>query len=139
MVAKMRNGGESCIAANRFIVAASVADQFSGRLAAAMSTLRVGHGLDRSVQLGPMINARAVEDLATAVAASVAAGSTALIGGSRPEGPGSYFPPTVLTDLSPDDPILQVELFGPVAPILTFEDDAQAIELANATPFGLAA
>lgn len=139
MVAKMRNGGASCIAANRFIVAASVADQFSGRLADAMSTLRVGHGLDRSVQLGPMINARAVEDLTTAVAASVASGSTVLTGGSRPEGPGAFFPPTVLTDLSPDDPILQVELFGPVAPILTFEDDAQAIELANATPFGLAA
>ncbi len=139
MIAKMRNGGASCIAANRFIVAASIASKFSRALADAMAALRVGHALDRSVQLGPMINARAVEDLATAVAASVASGSTVLATGTRTEGPGTFFPPTVLTDVSPDDPILHVELFGPVAPIVTFESDTQAIELANATPFGLAA
>ncbi len=139
MVAKMRNGGESCIAANRFIVEDSVAGDFSARLAAAMAELSVGPGSDRSSQVGPMINTRAVDDIAAAVDASVLAGATLLTGGSRPTGPGAFYPPTVLSGLAADDPILDIEIFGPVAPVVSFSDEEGAIALANATPFGLAA
>jgi succinate-semialdehyde dehydrogenase/glutarate-semialdehyde dehydrogenase len=139
MVAKMRNGGESCIAANRFIVEESIAEEFSRGLAAAMGALKVGPGLDRQMQVGPMINSRAAEDIASLVDASIAAGSTALIGGERMDGPGSYYPPTVLSGISADDPILDIEIFGPVAPVVSFTTEEEAIALANATPFGLAA
>jgi succinate-semialdehyde dehydrogenase/glutarate-semialdehyde dehydrogenase len=139
MVAKMRNGGESCIAANRFIVEQSVAGEFSQKLAAAMGAMKVGPGSDRTSQVGPMINLRAAEDIASMVASSVAAGAKVLVGGTRPEGPGAYYPPTVLAGLSSDDPILDVEIFGPVAPVVAFADEDEAIALANATPFGLAA
>lgn len=139
MVAKMRNGGESCIAANRFIVEAPVAGEFSRRLAAEMAALRVGPGSDPATQVGPMINERAAADIAALVDSSVAAGATVLVGGERPEGPGAFYPPTVLEGLSPDDPILDAEIFGPVAPVVTFASEDEAIALANATPFGLAA
>ncbi len=139
MVAKMRNGGESCIAANRFIVEEPVAQEFTARLASAMGELRMGSGLDRSVDVGPMINARAVEDIATMVEASRSAGASLPVGGTRPEGPGWFYPPTVLADLASDDPILTKEIFGPVAPVVTFTDENEAVKLANATPFGLAA
>jgi succinate-semialdehyde dehydrogenase/glutarate-semialdehyde dehydrogenase len=139
MVAKMRNGGESCIAANRFIVEVGVAEEFATRLAAAMGELKVGPGRDRSSEVGPMINTRAVDDIAALVDLSVAAGATALVGGVRPEGPGAYYPPTVLTGLTEDSPILDVEIFGPVAPVVAFSTEAEATALANATPFGLAA
>ena len=139
MVAKMRNGGESCIAANRFIVEAPVAGEFSRRLAAEMAALRVGPGSDPATQVGPMINERAAADIAALVDSSVAAGAKVLVGGERPEGPGAFYPPTVLEGLSPDDPILDAEIFGPVAPVVTFASEDEAITLANATPFGLAA
>ena len=139
MVAKMRNGGESCIAANRFIVEAPVAGEFSRRLAAEMAALRVGPGSDPATQVGPMINERAAADIAALVDSSVAAGAKVLVGGERPEGPGAFYPPTVLEGLSPDDPILDAEIFGPVAPVMTFASEDEAITLANATPFGLAA
>ncbi|MDO8310014.1 MAG: NAD-dependent succinate-semialdehyde dehydrogenase [Actinomycetota bacterium] len=139
MVAKMRNGGESCIAANRFIVEADVAEDFASRLATAMGALTVGPGMDRSSQVGPMINARAADDIAGMVEASVRAGASVLVGGQRPDGPGAYYPPTVLSGLSGDDPILGIEIFGPVAPVVAFDDEEQAVALANATPFGLAA
>jgi succinate-semialdehyde dehydrogenase/glutarate-semialdehyde dehydrogenase len=139
MVAKMRNGGESCIAANRFIVDARIAAEFSARLAAAMGEMKVGPGLDRSTHVGPMINVRAVDEIAALVDASIAAGATALVGGVRPEGPGAFYPPTVLTGLTADSPILDVEIFGPVAPIVEFSSEAEAVHLANGTPFGLAA
>ena len=139
MVAKMRNGGESCIAANRFIVEQSVADEFSRRLASAMGDLVVGPGQDPATQVGPMINQRAAEDIAAMVESSVSAGATVLVGGTRPEGPGAFYPPTVLSGLTADDPILDVEIFGPVAPVVAFATEDDAVALANATPFGLAA
>ncbi len=139
MVAKMRNGGESCIAANRFIVEDSVADDFSAKLALAMGAMKVGPGSDRASQVGPMINVRAVDDIASMVDSSVAAGATVLVGGARPEGPGAYYPPTVLSGLTSNDPILDVEIFGPVAPVVAFSGEDEAVALANATPFGLAA
>jgi succinate-semialdehyde dehydrogenase/glutarate-semialdehyde dehydrogenase len=139
MVAKMRNGGESCIAANRFIVEESVASEFSERLATAMGAMKVGPGADRTSEVGPMINIRAVDDISAMVEASRNAGATVLVGGNRPEGPGAYYPPTVLAGLSPDDPILDVEIFGPVAPVVAFATEAEAIAIANSTPYGLAA
>ncbi len=139
MVAKMRNGGESCIAANRFIVEESISDEFSRRLADSMAALRVGPGMDQQSQVGPMINDRAAADIAGMVDASVAHGAQLLTGGQRPDGPGAFYPPTVISNLKADDPILDIEIFGPVAPIVSFADESEAIALANATPFGLAA
>ncbi|MDH3470015.1 MAG: NAD-dependent succinate-semialdehyde dehydrogenase [Acidimicrobiia bacterium] len=139
MVAKMRNAGESCIAANRFYVEASVADEFGARLATAMAALRVGPGLERESDVGPLINARARDEVASLVAASVASGANVLTGGRAPEGVGSYYEPTVLTNVGPSDAILDEEVFGPVAPVVSFETEAEAIEMANRTEYGLAA
>lgn len=138
LVAKMRNGGQSCIAANRFLVHTSVADDFAAGLARELSGLPVGHGLDQDNACGPMINDRAVSDIDDAVQAGVRAGARVVTGGSPLDRPGAYYPPTVLTGVAPDNPINDVEVFGPVAPITTFDTDEQAIALANGTPFGLA-
>ena len=139
MVAKMRNAGESCIAANRFYVEAPVADEFGARLAEAMAALRVGPGLDRESDVGPLINLAARDEIAAMVDASVAGGATVLTGGQVPDGPGSYYEPTVLTAVDPSDGILDEEIFGPVAPVVSFESEAEAIEMANRTEYGLAA
>jgi succinate-semialdehyde dehydrogenase/glutarate-semialdehyde dehydrogenase len=139
MVAKMRNAGESCIAANRFYVEAPVVEEFSSRLADAMAALKVGPGLDRETDVGPLINLSARDEIASLVDASVAAGSKVLTGGRAPEGPGCYYEPTVLTGVDPGDDILDEEIFGPVAPVVSFETEAEAIELANRTEYGLAA
>jgi succinate-semialdehyde dehydrogenase/glutarate-semialdehyde dehydrogenase len=138
MIAKMRNGGQSCIAANRFYVHAAVADEFTSRFTEAMEGVRTGPGLEPGVQLGPMINANARADIQELVAVSTGGGSTVATGGSAPQRPGFFFLPTVLTGVGSDDPILQHEIFGPVAPIVTFESDEEAIELANSTDDGLA-
>ena len=139
MVAKMRNAGESCIAANRFLVEDEVAEEFAARLAAQMSELRVGPGADPDNAVGPMINGGACKDIADLVDASVAAGATVLTGGGRREGPGHFFEPTVLGSVAADDPILDHEIFGPVAPVVSFANEDEAVRLANDTPFGLAA
>ncbi|MGI8329231.1 NAD-dependent succinate-semialdehyde dehydrogenase [Actinomadura scrupuli] len=139
MIAKMRNGGEACTAANRFYVHADVADEFSRRLTARMAELRMGSGLDPDVQLGPLVNAESQDKVAELVAGTVALGATPLTGGTTPEGPGFFYPPTVLTGVPPEAPILSEEIFGPVAPIVTFEDEREVIALANATEYGLVA
>ena len=139
MAAKMRNAGESCIAANRFYVEESVADEFGARLAEAMAKLRVGPGLDRQNDVGPLINTEARDEIAELVGASVATGAKLLTGGQVPEGPGSYYEPTVLTSVDPNDAILDEEIFGPVAPVVSFATEAEAIEMANRTEYGLAA
>jgi len=139
MVAKMRNAGESCIAANRFYVESSVAEEFGSRLAEAMAALRVGPGLDRESDVGPLINLAARDEIASMVEASVATGAKVLTGGSAPDRPGSYYEPTVLTSVDPSDGILDEEIFGPVAPVVSFEAEAEAIEMANRTEYGLAA
>jgi succinate-semialdehyde dehydrogenase / glutarate-semialdehyde dehydrogenase len=139
MVAKMRNAGEACTAANRFYVEASVAGEFSDRLAARMRALVVGPGTDEATQVGPLVNEAAAVNVAELVDAAVAAGATALVGGTRPAHKGYYFDPTVLVDVASDDAILTEEIFGPVAPVVTFETEAQAVAYANATEFGLVA
>jgi succinate-semialdehyde dehydrogenase / glutarate-semialdehyde dehydrogenase len=139
MVAKMRNAGEACTAANRFYVEASVAPEFSRRLAERMAALRVGPGVDEQTQVGPLVNEDAVVKVDELVTAAVADGAAAITGGTRPDGTGWYYPPTVLSDVRPASAILREEIFGPVAPIVTFTDEAEAIRLANDTEFGLVA
>ncbi|BEP13096.1 NAD-dependent succinate-semialdehyde dehydrogenase [Acidothermaceae bacterium B102] len=139
MIAKMRNAGEACTAANRFYVESSVARAFSERLAARMAALVVGPGLDAGTEVGPLVNEVAAAKVAELVDAAVAAGATALVGGTRPDRPGYYFDPTVLVDVASDDAILSEEIFGPVAPVVTFETEAEAITYANATEYGLVA
>jgi succinate-semialdehyde dehydrogenase / glutarate-semialdehyde dehydrogenase len=137
MVAKMRNAGEACTAANRFYVEASIVDEFSGRLAARMSALVLGPGTHPDSQVGPLVNEDTVSKVDGLVRAAVDQGARALTGGRRPDRPGFYFEPTVLVDVLPDAAILREEIFGPVAPIASFDDEEQAIALANATEYGL--
>jgi succinate-semialdehyde dehydrogenase/glutarate-semialdehyde dehydrogenase len=137
MIAKMRNGGEACTAANRFLVHADVAADFSRRLADRMEALRVGPGTDDDTQVGPLVNEDTVAKVDELVRGAVGAGSRVVTGGTRPDRPGFYFDPTVLADVPPDAAILREEIFGPVAPIVTFADEAEAIRLANDTEYGL--
>ncbi len=139
MIAKMRNGGQSCIAANRFLVHASAADEFGRAFSRAMGSLRVGPGLDEGVELGPMINLAAQTDLTKVVESLAGAGAKVSVGGGAPDRPGFFFEPTVVQGVGRDDPTLAVEVFGPVAPIVTFETEEEAIALANDTIHGLAA
>jgi succinate-semialdehyde dehydrogenase/glutarate-semialdehyde dehydrogenase len=139
MVAKMRNGGEACTAANRFLVQRGIAPEFGRRLAEAMGALRVGPGLDDGVQLGPLINASGRDKVAQLVSGAVREGARVAVGGEVSEGPGFFYPPTVLVDVPATAAILREEIFGPVAPVVTFDTDAEAIALANDTEYGLVA
>jgi succinate-semialdehyde dehydrogenase/glutarate-semialdehyde dehydrogenase len=133
----MRNGGEACTAANRFYVQAPVAAEFTRRLAAAMEALTVGPGLEAGVQLGPLVNAQSRDKVAQLVADTVRAGASLVTGGEPLDRPGYYYPPTVLADVPPDAPVLHEEIFGPVAPVVSFTTEDEAVRLANATEYGL--
>jgi succinate-semialdehyde dehydrogenase / glutarate-semialdehyde dehydrogenase len=137
MVAKMRNAGEACTAANRFYVEAPVAEEFGERLAARMRALVVGAGTDAATQVGPLVNEQAAVKVDSLVAGALAEGARVLTGGGRPDRPGWYYEPTVLADVPAYAAILAEEIFGPVAPIVVFQDEADAVELANATDYGL--
>jgi succinate-semialdehyde dehydrogenase/glutarate-semialdehyde dehydrogenase len=137
MVAKLRNGGESCTAANRFYVERPVAAEFARRFAAAMAAVKLGPGLDESVQLGPLINRSTLDKVAQLVEEAVGQGATVLTGGKARGGPGYFYEPTLLTDVRADARILKQEIFGPVAPLCVFDTVEEAIALANDTEFGL--
>jgi succinate-semialdehyde dehydrogenase/glutarate-semialdehyde dehydrogenase len=137
MVAKMRNGGQACTAANRFLVAESVAEDFAKRLAERMAALRVGPGTDEQTQLGPMVSAKAVEGIADKVDRTLAAGARAVIGGTRPDGPGFFYPATVLGEVPRDSAVAVEEVFGPVAPVIPVKNDEDALAVANASEMGL--
>src|SRR5664279_734729 len=137
MLAKMRNGGQACTAANRFLVQESVAASFASRLAARMGTLRMGAGTAEGTELGPMINARAVEGIADKVDRSVAAGASVVIGGTRATGAGFFYPATVLRDVPRDSAVATEEVFGPIAPIIAVRDEDDALAIANDTEMGL--
>jgi succinate-semialdehyde dehydrogenase/glutarate-semialdehyde dehydrogenase len=139
MVAKMRNAGEACTAANRFYVHSSVASSFAARLSTRMSALRVGPGLASETEVGPLVNEDTVSKVDALVQEAVAGGAVASTGGKRPDGPGYFYPPTVLTGVSPSAAILREEIFGPVAPIVTFATEEEAVRLANDTEYGLVA
>jgi succinate-semialdehyde dehydrogenase/glutarate-semialdehyde dehydrogenase len=139
MIAKLRNVGEACTAANRFHVAGSVADDFANRLAERMGKLRLGRGTEEGVDVGPLINEDQrgkVEDL---VEDAVGRGATALVGGSRVDGNGYFFEPTVLGGVPQDARVLKEEIFGPVAPVASFDSEEEAIAAANDTEYGLVA
>ena len=136
MIAKMRNGGAACTAANRFIVAKSVAQEFTTKFAKAMGALKLAPGLEAGAQLGASVSIKERNKIADLVSAAVKAGGKLILGGTTPEGVGAFYPATVVS-VDKDNEILNNEVFGPVAPIVTFEGDAQAIELANATEYGL--
>jgi succinate-semialdehyde dehydrogenase / glutarate-semialdehyde dehydrogenase len=138
MVAKMRNMGEACTAANRFLVHESVARRFGDLLGARMGALRTGRGQDAGTDVGPLINSDAVESIGGLVADAVNDGAEVLCGGTAPEGPGHFYSPTVLLGVPAQARINREEIFGPVAPITTFTTDDEAIALANATEYGLA-
>ncbi|MDQ0393373.1 NAD-dependent succinate-semialdehyde dehydrogenase [Labrys monachus] len=138
MVAKMRNAGEACTAANRFYVQAGIHDDFVAGLVGRMGALKVGPGSDPSTACGPMITAKAVDKIDRLVADAVARGAKVVLGGRRPEGKGFYYPPTVLIDVSPDAEMAREEIFGPVAAIYRFETQEQAIAWSNDTEYGLA-
>ncbi len=137
MIAKMRNMGEACTAANRFLVHESVADVFAEKLAARMGALKVGRGQDEGVDVGPLINADAVESISGLVTDAVHDGAKVVTGGEVTDGPGHFYPPTVLTNVPADSRINLEEIFGPVAPITTFAAEKEAVERANATEYGL--
>jgi succinate-semialdehyde dehydrogenase/glutarate-semialdehyde dehydrogenase len=136
MLAKMRNGGAACTAANRFIVAKSVAEEFTTKFAKAMGALKLAPGLEDGAQLGASVSIKERNKIADLVSAAVKAGGKLILGGATPEGAGAFYPATVVT-VDKANPILNNEVFGPVAPIVTFDGDAEAIELANATEYGL--
>jgi succinate-semialdehyde dehydrogenase / glutarate-semialdehyde dehydrogenase len=137
MVAKMRNAGEACTAANRFYVERSIAEEFGRRLAERMAGLRMGPGVDDGVEVGPLVNEDTAGKVDELVRAAVDGGASPLVGGRRPDRPGFYYEPTVLVGVEPDAAILQEEIFGPVAPIVVFDTEDEAIRLANDTEYGL--
>jgi succinate-semialdehyde dehydrogenase / glutarate-semialdehyde dehydrogenase len=136
-LAKMRNGGEACTAANRFYVHERVADEFGAKLSARLAALRVGPGLEDGVDLGPLVNADTRDKVASLVASATGDGATVLTGGAAPDRVGYFYSPTVLDGVPPGAGILATEIFGPVAPIVRFTADEDAIALANATEYGL--
>jgi len=139
MLAKMRNIGEACTSANRFLVHESVAGTFSARLAERMGALTVGDGTEDGVDVGPLITAKARAGVHDLVDDAVSAGARALVGGTVPDGPGHFYPPTVLIDVPPSARVFHEEIFGPVAPIATFADEDEVIARANDTEYGLVA
>ncbi|VEG52688.1 [NADP+] succinate-semialdehyde dehydrogenase [Mycolicibacterium aurum] len=137
MAAKMRNMGEACTAANRMYVHRDIAAAFSQRLAARMAALKVGNGLDDETEVGPLIDAAGRAKVQRLVDDALQRGATALTGGRLPDGPGYFYPPTVLADVSGDSELMTTEVFGPVAPVIPFDDEDEVITLANDTDWGL--
>ena len=139
MIAKMRNGGEACTAANRFYVHRSVYKQFTDGIVERMSKIKLGEGTDPDSTLGPMVNEKAVVKIAELVDDAVAKGGKLLLGGQRLNRPGYYYPPTVIADVPDNADLLKEEIFGPVVAIQPFDSDEEAIKKANDTEYGLAA
>jgi succinate-semialdehyde dehydrogenase/glutarate-semialdehyde dehydrogenase len=139
VAAKMRNSGQTCVAANRFLVHESVAAQFTDSLAASFDRLVMGRGATPGTTVGPLIEAAAVDRVEAVVAAAVDGGARVRSGGHRPRGAGYFYAPTVLENVSPDALVVTAEVFGPVAPVMTFSTEDEAVALANGTEFGLVA
>ena len=137
MLAKMRNIGEACTAANRFYVHADVAQEFTRRLTDRMGAMTVGRGTEEGVEVGPLVEADQRTQVAELVDDAVGKGATVRTGGRVPDGPGYFYPPTVLADVPTSARLVKEEIFGPVAPVFTFTDDDEAVRAANDTEFGL--
>ena len=139
MIAKMRNMGEACTAANRFYVHEKVHDEFASKLTAKMGSLKMGNGLDDGVALGPLVNKEGRDKVIELVDDAVKKGAKVLTGGKTPDGPGFFYPATVLTNVPDHAKMLNEEIFGPVASIQTFKSEEEAIKRANDTEYGLVA
>ena len=139
MLAKMRNMGEACTAANRFYVHASVAEEFTAKLSKRMGALVVGRGTKKGVDVGPLVDEKSRDKVVALVDDAVSKGAKVLVGGEVPKGAGWFYPPTVLTDVPHHADMATDEIFGPVAPVSTFTDNDEAIRLANDTEYGLVA
>jgi succinate-semialdehyde dehydrogenase / glutarate-semialdehyde dehydrogenase len=139
MIAKMRNIGEACTAANRFHVADAVAEPFAAKLAERMGTLQIGRGTDDGVQVGPLIDAAAVKKVSELVDDALGKGATAVVGGRAGNGRGYFYEPTVLAGVPGDARVLKEEIFGPVAPVAAFDSEEAAVAAANDTEYGLVA
>jgi succinate-semialdehyde dehydrogenase/glutarate-semialdehyde dehydrogenase len=139
MLAKLRNMGEACTAANRFIVHESVAADFSAKFAAKMASLKVARGTEEGSNVGPLIDEKSRTGVHSLVADAVAKGAKVLTGGEIPSGEGYFYPPTVLANVPANAEILKEEIFGPVAPVITFKTEDEAVQLANNTEYGLIA
>jgi succinate-semialdehyde dehydrogenase/glutarate-semialdehyde dehydrogenase len=139
VTAKLRNIGEACTAANRFHVAAPIAAEFAERLAERMRSLKIGRGTEDGVDIGPLVDASTRDKVAELVEDAQAKGARALVGGSALDGPGYFYEPTVLADVTPDARLLEEEIFGPVAPVTAFDSEDDAIAAANNTEYGLVA
>ena len=137
IVAKLRNMGEACTAANRFLVHRSIASEFSARLAEKMEALPVGDGFADDTRIGPLIDAAGLGKVQQLVDDAVSKGARAVTGGAVQTGAGYFYPPTVLTDVSVDSRLMSTEIFGPVAPVIPFDDDDEAVSIANDTEWGL--
>ena len=139
LIAKMRNGGEACTAANRFYVHDAVADKFNETFTARLKAMKLGPGLDESTDVGPLVNEETRSKVVGLVDGALTEGANALLGGRAPERKGYFYEPTLLDGVAAEAAILNTEIFGPVAPIVRFTDEADAIRWANATEFGLVA
>jgi succinate-semialdehyde dehydrogenase/glutarate-semialdehyde dehydrogenase len=139
MIAKMRNMGEACTAANRFYVHEKVQEDFTKKLTAKMASLKMGNGLDDGVSIGTLVNAEGRDKVVELVDDAVSKGAKILTGGKRPDGPGYFYPATVLSNVPNTAKMLNEEIFGPVASLQTFKDEAEVIKRANDTEYGLVA
>jgi succinate-semialdehyde dehydrogenase/glutarate-semialdehyde dehydrogenase len=137
VLAKFRNIGQACTAANRFIVHSSVAAEFSSRLAKRVADMKIGRGTEDGINIGPLINAKAVDEADELVQDAIKRGATLVSGGQRVEGDGSFYEPTVVTGVLAGSDILREEIFGPVVSIIEFTEEAEAVRLANDTEYGL--
>lgn len=137
MLAKFRNIGQACTAANRFIVQRSVVEEFTRRVTERVQGMKIGRGTEDGVQIGPLIDDRAVDKAKTLVGDAVERGATVTTGGAPVDGPGTFFEPTVVSDVQPGSDILREEIFGPVLAIVPFDDEDDAVRLANDTEYGL--
>ncbi len=138
IASKYRNAGQTCVCANRLYVQSGIYDRFAEQLAAAVAQMRVGNGLEPDTKIGPLIDAKAIEKVERHVADALSKGARAIVGGKRGDGPGTFYVPTVLTNVKADMLPMREETFGPVAPLMKFTSDAEVIQLANSTEFGLA-
>ncbi len=139
IASKFRNAGQTCVCANRFVVQESVAEEFTEKLTARIDGLKVAPGLEQGAEIGPLINDAGHSKVSALVESAIAAGAAARLGGRSSDRGGNFYEPTVLTGVTRDMDIANAEIFGPVAPIMTFADEEEAIRIANDTPFGLAA
>jgi succinate-semialdehyde dehydrogenase/glutarate-semialdehyde dehydrogenase len=139
VIAKMRNVGEACTAANRFHVADRLADEFAEKLAARLGAMRVGRGTEEGVEVGPLIDEDQRSKVAELVDDATRRGASVVVGGRQRDGRGYFYEPTVLADVPPDARLLDEEIFGPVAPVAGFDDEEEAVAAANDTEYGLVA